>query len=628
MLHILTMIFYKVLYMSIIGSIIGLIVFLMLKLFDKKISANCKCIILIVPILFLLIPMNRIEINANNNFNISNAVDKVEEVFSPEYILSKIENDDTTKDANYQEKVKQNKEAYMSSSGNNITSNLYNIIPFVWGIGFVMSIIMLVIGHILLILRIRKTQELNDEIANDILYECKRKLNIRKDIKLCLFNSSNCSPCIYGLIHPKILVPKDFKEKDTDVMKNVFMHELSHYKRKDMLTNFVLLLIKSMHWFNPLVHMLFKKTRQEMELATDEIALSKMNNEEKKRYGFTLIGLLQSYETEKLATKMLCMTDDSKNMERRIIKIKLSTKLRRYRKSIIILVVAFLIFIVSPFVVKSNASGDEVLYERVRQYLIKLEQEKHKIERTEFAVNGDDFNVFIDMAKVGIERSGDETYVYAWVLMESCYAQEELVTSGTSMAYKFTIKNEEIVNYEVPEDGDQYAKSMEEIFPDNIRKKMEQASQLVDEEKIRTQIQEHYSYIINEKNGNNMNNEYQSEDQYNLLGEWTPYMAEYNETEIPISAIYGSGISTYGGKLIFYEDGTYTEFMGVYAEEQMNDLQGHVQDNNGKTAILVTNNGEHKILKYLNTKDINSSNVDESTIVITSQDGNSVYFKR
>ena len=93
-------------------------------------------------------------------------------------------------------------------------------------------------------------------------------------------------------MHPKILVPEGFTEKEDEIIENVFMHELSHYKRKDMITNFILIIITSLHWFNPFVYALFKKIRQEMELATDEIALSKMNQDEKKRYGLTLINLL------------------------------------------------------------------------------------------------------------------------------------------------------------------------------------------------------------------------------------------------------------------------------------------------------------------------------------------------
>ena len=107
------------------------------------------------------------------------------------------------------------------------------------------------------------------------------------------------------------------------------MHELSHYKRKDPIFNYILLLITIIHWFNPFVWLFFKKIRQDIELATDEMVLDKLKNEEKKEYGMTLINSLKIYQEEKYTAKLLCVTDDSKNMERRIKMVKLSEKFKK-----------------------------------------------------------------------------------------------------------------------------------------------------------------------------------------------------------------------------------------------------------------------------------------------------------
>ena len=101
------------------------------------------------------------------------------------------------------------------------------------------------------------------------------------------------------------------------------MHELSHYKRKDSLFNYVLLIITVIHWFNPFVWIFFKKIRQDIELATDEMVLEKLQKNEKKEYGMTLINSLQIFQEELYTAKLLCVTDDNKNMERRIKMVKL-----------------------------------------------------------------------------------------------------------------------------------------------------------------------------------------------------------------------------------------------------------------------------------------------------------------
>lgn len=102
-------------------------------------------------------------------------------------------------------------------------------------------------------------------------------------------------------------------------------------------------------------------------------------------------------------------------------------------------------------------------------------------------------------------------------------------------------------------------------------------------------------------------------------------MAEYNGKEIPLSSVYGSGI-VYGGELILNDDGTYTEFIGVYSEDIKNDLQGTYKIyENGEKALLTSNNGESKVLKCLEISNINSN---EGTMVERLEDGTYVYFEK
>lgn len=64
--------------------------------------------------------------------------------------------------------------------------------------------------------------------------------------------------------------------------------------------------------------------------------------------------------------------------------------------------------------------------------------------------------------------------VYAWVVEQCYYASNDKIVkdSGSSMAYRFYHENDVIKSYENPEDGDNYEKSMEELFPVIVRNKM------------------------------------------------------------------------------------------------------------------------------------------------------------
>ncbi|MCI8482483.1 MAG: hypothetical protein HFJ27_05475 [Clostridia bacterium] len=613
-------IFYKIVYMSMIGSIIAILILLIMRFFDNELSAKWKCFIYLIPLLFLMLPINRIQISTSNDFAIASVIDQVE---TSVHTLSNYQPEkmEKVKQQKEQQEIEDKEELTKSNTRTSHTIDNYTvnmIIPIVWFLGTSIMILILIIENIRLIYQVTKAKKVTNMEIKLILMKCKQSLKIMKKIEIRIQNC-NISPCIYGIIRPKILVSEQFCKQDSKVIENVFMHELSHYKRKDMITNYILLIMTAVHWFNPFAFRLFKKIRQEMELATDEIALSKMDKEQKKEYGLTLISLLQTYETRKVATKMLCITDDSKNMKRRIEKIKLSTKLKKYKKSIIILTTGIVICMVSPFILKpTNAASsvnEEKMYEKVMQYLIKEEQAKHKEENKEFTTNNNDFKTFIDMKKLGIRQNGDEVYVYVIAFIKN-YQQEEIVGNGGMIPYKFIIKQEEIIDYQIPEDGEKYAKSLNEIFPEDIRGEINKSKKELEEERLDKQAEQYYNEI-NSANKENL-----------FKGAWKPYKAIQHGNEIPLSQLYGSGIQ-YGGELIFNEDRTYTEFIGVYSEETIDDRRGTYKvSTDGKKAILTTNNKETKELELLQYIEDRSTNVNQEIIQMLLEDGTQIYFRK
>ena len=632
-------IFYKILYMSIIGTLLGILILVLTKLFDTKLSAKWKCLIWIIPLIFLIIPLQRIEIKTSNNIPISSTIDKVENIFNSVELMENKELDIGTYKLTEQQTTQLEKISNNENPKYDIKEIILNIIiPLLWLIVSTMGLLIFIIGNINLVTKVRKTKKVKDYRIKAIQRNCKRKLKINKSIEIRSQNV-NASPCIYGIIHPKILIPEGFTEKEDEIIENVFMHELSHYKRKDMITNFILIIITSLHWFNPFVYVLFKKIRQDMELATDEIALSKMDKDEKKNYGLTLINLLETYQNEQLATKMLCIMDDNKSMEKRIKMIKLSTKLKKHRISIIMFIITILLCVISPFLLKTtneiNAysfSDEDKIYEQIKQYLIKLEEENHYLESPEFANDSDNFKVFIDIGKLGIEENGEEKYVYVLALIQSYSVQEELVKNESLMTYKFTIKDNAITNYQIPVDGINYDESVKEIFPEYIIKKMQQSEELINRKKLEDEANEYYNFNSSSEKKHLINGKYiNSSSTYNeeeinkLVGKWKPFKVEYNGQEIPLSQVYGSGIA-YGGELILNHNGTYSEFIGIYSVEKINDLQGTYNIyGNGEKALLKSNNGETKELECLESSNINSN---DATIVERLENGTCIYFKK
>ncbi len=635
--------FYKIVYMSIVGSILGMTILCITKLFDSKLSAKTKCFMWLIPLLFFMMPVNRIQITTTKDLGIASVMTKLEnslndvpmaQEMNMQLGSEQIKNDSINTSVLEKEENTENSKI----SGTNQTITIYEILPILWVLGMSMSAIMLLLGNILLNRRVNQALKLEDSTVRLILMKCKRRLQITKKIEIRL-HSRNVSPCIYGIRTPKILVSEEFLQNSSEVIENVFLHELSHYKRKDMLTNYILLMMTAIHWFNPLVYGFFKKIRQEMELATDEIALSRMEEQEKKQYGRTLIDLLQTYETEKVATKLLCMTDDNKNMERRIRKIKLSTKLKQYKLSILVFTMVMVLGIASMFVLKptsfaSTNEHEKELYKIVKEYLIKQEQQNHESIEKKRETTDDDFQTFIDMKELGIKKEKDETHVYVWAIIQSYYVQEELTSTGSSMPYKFIIRNNEIVDYEIPKDGAQYQKTLETIFPEDIREKMQNIQTSSDSQMLEKQAQKYYQYLDNESSDINVKSA-STKGNYTenmeivhvskLAGKWKPYMAQDKDgNEINLRDIYGSGISTYGGELVIKQNGTYTEWIGVYSEEEIDRLTGICEVyGNGEKGMLISNQGETKTIQIIQNG-INSLEV----LKVTNEEGISIYFSK
>lgn len=163
-----------------------------------------------------------------------------------------------------------------------------------------------------------------------------------------------------------------------------------------------------------------------------------------------------------------------------------------------IIVILLIIFIVLKYNSKEVIVNDkDYLYEKVEQYLISQEQPHYFLETKDSKPNYNvsDFKVFTDIAKLGVGQCKDETYVYVWALVESYYIQDgKLIhNSGSSIPYKFILKNDEIIDYQIPKDGSEYAKSIKKIFPNDIRNKLDNS--LVNSNYIREQVKEYYSYL-------------------------------------------------------------------------------------------------------------------------------------
>lgn len=112
---------------------------------------------------------------------------------------------------------------------------------------------------------------------------------IKKPIELGI-NPLISSPLLIGFFHPCIVLPSvAISEKD---FQCTVLHELTHYKRWDMLYKWLVQVTVCLHWFNPLVYLMSGEITKACEFSCDEAVLSKMGCDKAQDYGETLLNAM------------------------------------------------------------------------------------------------------------------------------------------------------------------------------------------------------------------------------------------------------------------------------------------------------------------------------------------------
>lgn len=116
------------------------------------------------------------------------------------------------------------------------------------------------------------------------------KMIEQKRIKCAIGLYTNCltaSPLLIGFIHPAVILTKA-ELSDTEFYHTV-LHELTHYKRRDLLYKWLVQITVCLHWFNPFAYLMAREVSRMCELSCDEAATDLMDEESKRAYGDTLL---------------------------------------------------------------------------------------------------------------------------------------------------------------------------------------------------------------------------------------------------------------------------------------------------------------------------------------------------
>ena len=188
-------------------------------------------------------------------------------------------------------------------------------------------------------------KEVSDIKILNLLSDCEEKLNIKTRVELSC-NPLIASPMLIGFFRPRIILPVG--ELEDKELSYIFVHELTHYKQRDMFYKWLIQIVVCVHWFNPFVYLLEKEVNKSCELSCDEKVLSVLDDKAKREYGDTLISFLKSSNLYKSSLASVTLTEGAEQLKERLGAIM---KFRKKSKVVIAITAIFTVAVCVCFFV-------------------------------------------------------------------------------------------------------------------------------------------------------------------------------------------------------------------------------------------------------------------------------------
>ncbi|MWC27583.1 M56 family metallopeptidase [Paenibacillus sp. MMS18-CY102] len=283
--------YYSLLLMSAVASMLHVGLWLLEKWTRTYFSAKWHYVSYILVYTFFIFPYFKVLTFINDRFSIQSESDSI---MVP--IQAAVQETTEVSNLHMVEDINQgiNQSTYVLQTD----WHILNVIPYLLLTGTIIFLIVAFIRNIRIHHRITSVCEPVSDLDIILGLEAsKQKLGIKKNVAI-YFAPFVSSPFLYGVIRPRIVLPAGI-EFTSDEYRQIFLHELIHYKRHDIWLKLFLIAVNSLHWFNPLAYKARRDIDRYCELSCDEHLVRSMNLMERKRYCELLLSVLWNATDQK-----------------------------------------------------------------------------------------------------------------------------------------------------------------------------------------------------------------------------------------------------------------------------------------------------------------------------------------
>ena len=251
----------------------------------------------------------------------------------------------------------------------NVSISLWTVL---WMIGFSLCVLYFLIAYHRGIKKFKNALPLE----TTFIKEWKEKHPLKRTL---LIQSSDqvFSPLSYGIFKPVILLPSTLDFENTEVLNYIMTHEYVHIKHFDILTKMLMILALSIHWFNPMVWVMYLLLNRDIELVCDETVVKLFGEKNKKSYAHILIDM----EIQKSGLMPLCNSFSRNSIEERIGAI-----MKMKKTSVFMIILATIVFMgVTAGFVTSAKKNDDALQTSSNQ--LKYGESDKNLEKIQIDIN-------------------------------------------------------------------------------------------------------------------------------------------------------------------------------------------------------------------------------------------------
>lgn len=173
-------------------------------------------------------------------------------------------------------------------------------------------------------------------VTNPYAADFLAKQNIRRRVQIRVSDFIS-TPLTYGMLNPVILMPKNIDWENKEQLNYVLSHEIIHIKRFDGILKLILVATLCLHWFNPLVWLMYILANRDIELNCDDTLIRTLGEKEKKAYALTLINMKE---------RQITLPPLYNNFSKNAVKERITSIMKTRKKSIIIVIVAVVLVVV------------------------------------------------------------------------------------------------------------------------------------------------------------------------------------------------------------------------------------------------------------------------------------------